>query len=39
VDFDEEVKPKNPDDAFIILLDPSKTKKDFGWEFFFLSYT
>jgi UDP-glucose 4-epimerase len=26
-----EVRPRNPDDAFTILLDPSKTVSDFGW--------
>lgn len=29
---DVEVRPRNPDDAFTILLDPSKTQKDFGWQ-------
>jgi UDP-glucose 4-epimerase len=28
---DVEVRPRNPDDAFTILLDPSKTETDFGW--------
>jgi UDP-glucose 4-epimerase len=28
---DVEVRPRNPDDAFTILLDPSKTVNDFGW--------
>ncbi|MBI3741903.1 MAG: NAD-dependent epimerase/dehydratase family protein [Chloroflexi bacterium] len=27
-----EVRERNPDDAFTILLDPSKTNHDFGWE-------
>jgi UDP-glucose 4-epimerase len=27
-----EVRPRNPDDVFSILLDPSKTNADFGWE-------
>lgn len=27
-----EVRERNPDDVFTILLDPSKTKQDFGWE-------
>jgi UDP-glucose 4-epimerase len=27
-----EVRPRNPDDAFTILLDPSKTEKDFDWK-------
>lgn len=26
-----EIRPRNPDDAFTILLDPSKTNRDFGW--------
>jgi UDP-glucose 4-epimerase len=26
-----EVRPRNPDDAFTILLDPSKTERDFDW--------
>ena len=26
-----EVKPRNPDDAPSILLDPSKTERDFDW--------
>ena len=32
--LDEEVKIKerNPDDAFTILLDPSKTENDFRWK-------
>jgi len=25
------VRERNPDDTFTILLDPSKTAKDFGW--------
>lgn len=28
---DVEVRPRNPDDAYTILLDPSRTKKDFAW--------
>jgi UDP-glucose 4-epimerase len=28
---DVEVRPRNPDDAFTILLDPSKTNQDFDW--------
>jgi UDP-glucose 4-epimerase len=28
---DVEVRPRNPDDAFTILLDPSKTNRDFAW--------
>jgi len=27
-----EVRPRRPDDAYTILLDPSKTKRDFGWK-------
>jgi len=27
-----EVRPRNPDDAYTILLDPSKTIQDFGWQ-------
>ena len=27
-----EVRPRNPDDVFSILLDPSKTHADFGWQ-------
>jgi len=27
-----EVRPRNPDDVYTILLDPSKTRRDFGWE-------
>ncbi|NBU53617.1 MAG: nucleotide sugar epimerase, partial [Alphaproteobacteria bacterium] len=26
-----EVKPRNPDDVFSILLDPSRTMQDFDW--------
>ena len=26
-----EVRPRHPDDAFTILLDPSRTNKDFNW--------
>lgn len=29
---DVEVRPRSPDDVFTILLDPSKTNKDFGWK-------
>ncbi|NPV76389.1 MAG: NAD-dependent epimerase/dehydratase family protein [Anaerolineae bacterium] len=29
---DVEVRPRNPDDAFTILLDPSKTNRDFNWK-------
>jgi UDP-glucose 4-epimerase len=33
IDLDEpvEVRPRNPDDALSILLDPSKTERDFDW--------
>jgi UDP-glucose 4-epimerase len=27
-----EVRPRNPDDTYTILLDPSETNKDFGWK-------
>ena len=27
-----EVRPRDPDDAFTILLDPSKTERDFDWK-------
>ncbi len=27
-----EVRPRNPDDVFTILIDPSKTNKDFNWK-------
>lgn len=27
-----EVKPRNPDDVFTILIDPKKTEKDFNWK-------
>ena len=27
-----EVRERNPDDAFTILLDPSRTQQDFGWK-------
>jgi UDP-glucose 4-epimerase len=27
-----EIRPRSPDDVFTILLDPSKTKRDFGWK-------
>ncbi len=27
-----ELKDRNPDDVFTILIDPSKTNKDFGWD-------
>jgi UDP-glucose 4-epimerase len=29
---DVELRPRGPDDAFTILLDPSRTTKDFGWK-------
>jgi UDP-glucose 4-epimerase len=31
LDGDVEVRPKNPDDAYTILLDPSRVRQDFGW--------
>jgi UDP-glucose 4-epimerase len=31
LDTDVEVRPRNPDDAFTILLDPSRTARDFSW--------
>jgi UDP-glucose 4-epimerase len=32
LDKEVEVRPRNPDDAFTILLDPSKTNRDFTWQ-------
>lgn len=32
LDKEVEVRPRNPDDAFTILLDPSRTKSDFAWQ-------
>lgn len=32
LDKDVEVRPRHPDDAFTILLDPSRTNKDFAWK-------
>jgi UDP-glucose 4-epimerase len=32
LDKEVEVKPRNPDDVYTILLDPSKTERDFGWK-------
>jgi len=32
LDEEVEVRERNPDDAYTILLDPSKTIKDFGWK-------
>ncbi|HEY3319000.1 MAG TPA: NAD-dependent epimerase/dehydratase family protein [Planctomycetota bacterium] len=32
LDREVEVRPRNPDDVFTILLDPSKTNKDFNWK-------
>ncbi len=29
---DVEVRPRNEDDVYTILLDPSETNKDFGWK-------
>jgi UDP-glucose 4-epimerase len=31
LDQDVEVRPRNADDAYTILLDPSQTNQDFGW--------
>jgi UDP-glucose 4-epimerase len=31
LDDEVEVRPRNPDDAPSILLDPSKTERDYGW--------
>jgi UDP-glucose 4-epimerase len=31
LDDEVEVRPRNPDDAYTILLDPSKTEQEFGW--------
>jgi UDP-glucose 4-epimerase len=31
LDKEVEVRPRNPDDAFTILLDPTRTRTDFGW--------
>ena len=32
LDHEVEVRPRNPDDAYTILLDPSKTHHDFRWQ-------
>ena len=32
LDEDVEVRPRNPDDAYTILLDPTKTNADFDWK-------
>jgi UDP-glucose 4-epimerase len=32
LDEDVEVRERNPDDAYTILLDPSRVRRDFGWE-------
>ncbi|MFN5513847.1 MAG: NAD-dependent epimerase/dehydratase family protein [Cyanobacteriota bacterium] len=32
LDKEVEVRERNPDDVFTILLDPSKTNQDFGWQ-------
>jgi len=32
LDKDAEVRPRNEDDVYTILLDPSKTNKDFDWK-------
>jgi UDP-glucose 4-epimerase len=34
LESDVEVRPRAPEDALTILLDPSKTNQDFGWEVF-----
>jgi UDP-glucose 4-epimerase len=31
LDEDVEVRPKGEDDAYTILLDPSRVQQDFGW--------
>lgn len=31
LDHEVEVRPRNPDDAYTILLDPSRTDEDFAW--------
>lgn len=31
IDVEVEVRPRNPDDAYTILLDPSETEHDFDW--------
>jgi UDP-glucose 4-epimerase len=31
LDTPVEVRPRGPDDAYTILLDPSRTERDFGW--------
>lgn len=32
LDNEVEVRPRNPDDAFSILLDPTRTREDFNWD-------
>jgi UDP-glucose 4-epimerase len=32
LDGDVEVRERNPDDAYTILLDPSRVRQDFGWQ-------
>jgi UDP-glucose 4-epimerase len=32
LDGDVEVRPRHPDDAYTILLDPSGTEAEFGWK-------
>ncbi|MEK6580127.1 MAG: NAD-dependent epimerase/dehydratase family protein [Bdellovibrionota bacterium] len=32
IQADAPVKPRNPDDTYTILLDPSQTNKEFGWK-------
>ncbi|MGH7322962.1 MAG: NAD-dependent epimerase/dehydratase family protein [Candidatus Rokuibacteriota bacterium] len=31
LDHEVAIRPRHPDDAYTILLDPSKTERDFGW--------
>jgi UDP-glucose 4-epimerase len=31
LEHEVEVRPRHPDDAYTILLDPAKTQRDFGW--------
>ena len=32
LDEEVEVRPRDPDDAYTILLDPSRTEAEFGWK-------
>ena len=32
MNMDVEVRPRNPDDVFSILLDPSRTTKELSWK-------